>query len=75
MTWSRPVTIDRCVCQRTRFRDLLPEARASQWTLDALVHATGCGDQCGMCLPYLCRMLRDGTTVFHSVIEPEEGST
>lgn len=75
MTWSYPVTIDRCVCQRTLFSDLLSLAKASQWTLDELMHATGCGDQCGMCLPYLRRMLDDGTTVFHRVIEPEEAST
>ncbi|HET9064233.1 MAG TPA: hypothetical protein VFN22_00235 [Gemmatimonadales bacterium] len=75
MTWSYPVTIDRCVCQRTLFRELLSEARAANWTLDALVQATGCGDQCGMCLPYLRRMLSEGTTVFHHVIDPEENST
>jgi len=72
MRGSFPVTIDRCVCQRTLFSALLPEARASNWALDELVCATGCGDQCGMCLPYLRRMLCDGVTVFHRVIDPEE---
>lgn len=75
MTWSHPVTIDRCVCQRMLFSEVLPEARASEWTLEDVMHATGCGNQCGMCLPYLRRMLHDGTTVFHRVIEPEESPT
>lgn len=64
--------IDRCVCRRTRFADLLPLARAAGWTLAALTAATGCGGQCGLCRPYLRRMLADGTTVFHAVILDEE---
>jgi len=30
---------------------------------------TGCGDQCGMCRPYLRAMLADGTTVFAEILE------
>lgn len=71
---AHPVTIDRCVCRRTLFRDLLPAARASRWTLEDLMHATGCGDQCGLCRPYLRQMLRDGTTVFHTVLAPDESA-
>ena len=68
MTGPSQLRIDRCVCQRTLFADLLPVARAAGWTLDALMQETGCGDQCGLCLPYLRQMLRDGTTEFHSVL-------
>jgi bacterioferritin-associated ferredoxin len=64
--------IDRCVCRRIPFAELLPEAAAAGWDLDALMRATGCGMQCGLCRPYLRRMLRDGTTVFTAVIGPEE---
>jgi len=60
--------IDRCVCQRTLFADLLPVARANNWKLDTLMTATGCGDQCGLCRPYLRAMLETGTTVFHEVL-------
>lgn len=66
------VEIDRCVCQRTRFADLLPAARAAGWGLDDLMRETGCGDQCGLCRPYLRQMLRDGTTVFHRVLIASE---
>lgn len=64
--------IDRCVCQRMTFAELLPRARAMHWTLAELCHETGCGEQCGLCRPYLDRMLEDGTTVFHELLEPPE---
>ncbi len=67
-----PLTIDRCVCQRTLFADIQPQAAAQRWTLEQLVAATGCGGRCGMCRPYLRRMLADGTTVFHEIISPDE---
>ncbi|MEP6590870.1 MAG: (2Fe-2S)-binding protein [Gemmatimonadota bacterium] len=56
---------------RMPFARLLPEATAQGWDLDQLQDATGCGDQCGMCRPYLREMLAHGTTVFHAVIEDE----
>jgi bacterioferritin-associated ferredoxin len=68
---SRPaVQIDRCVCLNRRFVDLLPEARARGYDLADLARETGCGDQCGLCRPYLDRMLSTGETVFHQIIEP-----
>jgi len=67
---SRPaVEIDRCVCLNRRFVDLLPMARARGFDLADLMRATGCGDQCGLCRPYLRRMLSTGETVFHQIIE------
>lgn len=68
MTGPVQLRIDRCVCRRTLFADLLPRAREAGWSLDELLQETGCGDQCGLCLPYLRQMLHDGTTVFHSVL-------
>lgn len=67
--WYPELRIDRCVCQRMPFERLLPVARAEAWTLDQLMEATGCGDQCGMCRPYLRQMLADGTTVFRELLE------
>lgn len=70
-TRSRPaVQIDRCVCLNRRFADLLPLARARGYGLADLMRETGCGNQCGLCRPYLRRMLRTGETVFHQIIEP-----
>jgi bacterioferritin-associated ferredoxin len=60
--------ISLCVCRGVRFADLLPRARAQNWTLDELVRATGCGAGCGLCRPYLRRMLQTGETVFHEIL-------
>lgn len=62
------ITITRCVCQRMPFATLLPLARARQWTLDDILRETGCGDQCGLCRPYLRAMFASGTTEFHEVL-------
>jgi bacterioferritin-associated ferredoxin len=60
--------ITRCVCQRMPFATLLPLARERGWTLDDVIRETGCGDQCGLCRPYLRRMLATGETEFHEVL-------
>lgn len=44
-------------------------ARARGLGLADLMRETGCGDQCGLCRPYLRRMLSTGETVFHQIIE------
>lgn len=53
---------------RTPFVRLLPLARERNWDLETLMRETGCGDNCGLCRPYLRRMLQTGETVFHQVI-------
>ncbi len=67
--WLPQLRIDRCVCMRATFTRLLPLARDGGWDLAELQAATGCGEQCGMCRPYLRAMLACGTTIFHSVLE------
>ena len=62
------LSIDRCVCRSRLFADLLPLARGRGWGLAELMQDTGCGMQCGLCRPYLRRMLDTGETVFHQVI-------
>lgn len=62
------ITVDRCLCRGVAFADLLPAARAARWSLAQLVAETGCGDQCGLCRPYLRRMLATGETVFHELL-------
>ena len=64
------INIDRCVCKQTLFADLLPQARAQRWSLSALIAATGCGAQCGLCRAYLHAMLRDGVTMLHAILPP-----
>lgn len=65
------VVVSRCVCQRMPFDRLLPLARRHAWDLAALMRETGCGDQCGLCRPYLRRMLETGETVFHELLTGE----
>ncbi|MEO8296149.1 MAG: (2Fe-2S)-binding protein [Gemmatimonadota bacterium] len=60
--------ITMCVCQRMSFADLLPLARANQWSLEDIVWETSCGDKCGLCRPYIRRMLETGETVFRDII-------
>jgi bacterioferritin-associated ferredoxin len=62
------LSIDRCVCRDIAFAELLPRARAAGWDLEALIRETGCGGGCGLCRPYLRRMLRDGTVVFREIL-------
>lgn len=66
------VQIDRCVCMRFPFAELLARARAEAWGLAEVIRETGCGDECGLCRPYIRRMLATGETVFHRVMEETE---
>ena len=65
------VRVDGCICRSTSFEVLLPQARAHGWTLDDIMRETGCGAGCGLCRPYLRRMLRTGETVFHELLTPD----
>jgi bacterioferritin-associated ferredoxin len=65
------VEVDRCICRNRQFAELWMEARAEGWDLAALMRETGCGDQCGLCRPYLRRMLVTGQTVFHQLLPPD----
>jgi bacterioferritin-associated ferredoxin len=55
------------------FAQVLPLARAHDWDLAAVMRETGCGAGCGLCRPYLRRMLATGETVFHELLR-EEGA-
>lgn len=66
-----PVEITRCVCRGIAFEQLLPLAAAGGWELDELMRRTGCGAGCGLCRPYLRRMLRTGETVFRELLWEE----
>ncbi|HKP50623.1 MAG TPA: hypothetical protein VJU17_11445 [Gemmatimonadales bacterium] len=68
---GRSVRVSGCICRQTEFADLLPRARAHGWSLEELMQQTGCGAQCGLCRPYLRRMLRTGETVFHELLSED----
>jgi bacterioferritin-associated ferredoxin len=62
------ILVTMCVCRRTPFAQLLPLARAGGWGLDELARETGCGAGCGLCRPYLRRMLETGETEFRELL-------
>jgi bacterioferritin-associated ferredoxin len=66
------VLVSRCICKSTPFEVLLPRARARGWDLDDIMRETGCGAQCGLCRPYLRRMLRTGETAFYELLSPDQ---
>ncbi len=65
------ILIDRCICRNRRFEDLLHEAREGSWSLNEMIRISGCGGQCGLCRPYLRRMLATGETAFDRLLPPE----
>jgi len=62
------LSITHCVCRNTPFVRLRSLAREGGWTLDDLMRETGCGASCGLCRPYLRRMLESGQTDFHEIL-------
>jgi len=62
-----------CVCRRIAFEELLPRARAGGWTLADVMRETGCGAGCGLCRPYLRRMLATGETAFSELLWEDSG--
>lgn len=65
------VAVSMCVCRGVPFHTLLARARTGGWDLEALMRETGCGAQCGLCRPYLRRMLATGETTFHELLWDE----
>jgi bacterioferritin-associated ferredoxin len=63
-----PISITHCLCRRVAFERLLPVARERGWTLEDIRRETGCGDSCGLCRPYLRRMLATGETSFSELL-------
>ena len=62
------LNINRCVCRARSFEELYRLARARGWSLADLVRETGCGAGCGLCRPYLRRMLETGETAFGELL-------
>lgn len=72
--------IDRCFCFGRAFDDLrsVAEATGARSVADLQRHVRF-GEQCGLCRPYVRRMLRTGEAVFGEVVtdadEPEVGDS
>ena len=73
--WPMPgVLVTMCVCRRAVRRPPARVARAAGWTED-IAGATGCGAGCGLCRPYLRRMLATGETDFHELLTEDPGGS
>jgi bacterioferritin-associated ferredoxin len=72
---GKDIVIDRCICYDRRFSELKDAADVDHLQLDELTSRFGCGSCCGVCRPYIERMLETGETVFHEIILPRERST
>lgn len=62
------MNIDRCVCTGLTFVEVRDEARARGWDLDQVRQELGAGGKCGLCRPYLRRVLGTGETIFHEIL-------
>jgi bacterioferritin-associated ferredoxin len=69
---ARDICVDRCVCYDRTFAELKSAAGAESLQLDEIAKRFGCGSCCGVCRPYIERMLETGETVFHQIIMPRE---
>ena len=65
--------IDRCFCYATTFRDIRDVARTTgAGSVEALQAHILFGENCGLCHPYVRRMLRTGETVFDDVVTDDD---
>ena len=63
------MTIDHCLCHGTAFAGLAEAARASgAKSVEELREVADFGRGCGLCHPYVRRMLRTGETAFHEIV-------
>ena len=62
------ISVTQCVCRCFPFERLLPLVRERGWSLEDVMRETGCGDNCGLCRPYLRRMLQTGETAFSELL-------
>lgn len=63
--------VDRCICRKIAFTQLLAIAQEVGSDFDALARETQVGNGCGMCVPYIHLMLRTGRTSL-PVMRPED---
>lgn len=68
------LVIDRCVCFDLRFSDLKRKLEERPATMDQIARRFGCGSCCGICRPYIERMLETGETVFNEVLREDDAS-
>lgn len=66
------IHIDRCLCYKVGFAHIFEHACQNGTTdLPQLSEELVFGKKCGLCLPYIRRMLETGETVFSRVISDD----
>lgn len=64
------IRIDRCVCFERTFSELKQAAEEARLdSISELQEHASFGTKCGLCLPYVERMLSTGETTFSEVID------
>ena len=72
MTFHDPKPVRQCCCYPLSFAEIWRQAQENDWqTGDAIGKALGCGTGCGLCRPYLARMLQTGETAFAVMEKPD----
>ncbi len=66
------MNIDRCVCTKRPFAELLEEAQNEGLSLIQLAQNTGASTCCTMCGPYLRRCYRTGQTAFTQLLYEDD---
>ena len=67
------IRVNRCICFDRKFEDLKSVAeREGVETVDELQEHVTFGINCGLCRPYVARMLKTGQTLFTDVITEEQ---
>lgn len=61
--------IDRCVCFNIPFETI---KNNNDLSLDDIHDLYGCGSRCGMCIPYIKRMIQTGETSFSEIIQSND---
>ena len=63
--------VNRCVCTGLTFEEILRCASDARLDYDQVVRRTGCGEGCGLCLPYIRVALLTGSPSL-PVMTPDE---
>lgn len=62
--------VTRCVCFERTFEELRRLCAERAWrSLEEVAAHTGCSTKCGLCGPYIARMLATGQTAFQPMSE------
>ena len=64
--------IERCVCVNVSFEEMLESSRAERLDQEGLERRFGRCRGCGLCTPYVRRMLRTGETCFGEILSDRD---